>query len=172
MTRVLDNLLEILRLWLFNKLVIGGTTLCGTTKQERSLLRPVIKRCCESCEDHPTLLRCAAVSLREAIEKNPRVWIYWYTLGDIYQKMGDWESSFHILKGCYKLWPDTRTLYALSTAQRFWGLQVGDIDMLQDALKGFTELIKAPLSSGELTALRTTIIAVDRIIELYSNLEN
>jgi len=142
--------------WLTNKLT--RSVLVGITEQERAIVRLIIRPCVERFpKGSAELVPCIIGRLRAALRENPYVWVYWYMLGDMYQDIAEWEKALHATQECYRLCPDARSSYALSTAQRFLGLNTRDLNLLRDALVGFTRLSQAPISGAERASLYNTI---------------
>jgi tetratricopeptide (TPR) repeat protein len=82
------------------------------------ILRPVgdkygdIRTSRSSLEEAVALLEAAA-------DASPREWILWYTLGDLYEPLGDFVKSVRAGEKCYELRPsDPRSAYALATNLR------------------------------------------------------
>ena len=56
-------------------------------------------------------------AMESAVERKPTEWIYWYTLGDWYQTVGEIGKSIRACQRCCELRPkDIRSAYALATA--------------------------------------------------------
>jgi len=57
--------------------------------------------------------------LEAAADASPREWILWYTLGDLYEPLGDFVKSVRAAEKCYELRPrDPRSAGALATNLR------------------------------------------------------
>jgi tetratricopeptide (TPR) repeat protein len=61
----------------------------------------------------------AASVLEAAVEARPSEWVFWYTLGDLYQPLREFVKSVGAAERCYELRPkDPRSAYALATNLR------------------------------------------------------
>jgi len=90
----------------------------GERRKLGRVLKPVTAKYGDIRTSRAALEEAASV-LEAAVEANPREWVLWYTLGDLYQPLGEFVKSVRAGEECYELRPkDPRSAYALATNLR------------------------------------------------------
>jgi hypothetical protein len=111
--------------------------------------------------DRATLERQAEL-LSEAAIREPKEWIYYYTLCDIFQTLGDLAQSMQACQVMGELRPnDIRTLYAMSTTARILAraYHVGDREFSQFMKGAFKAM---PRKVGEYDPV-ASLLAIEEV---------
>jgi len=128
---------------------------------------------------NPAALAESVGVLEAAVQAKPDDWVCWYTLGDLYEQLGEFAKSVIAAEKCYELRPtDPRSAYALATNLRrlTHAKYVGDHRYIEArrgveselGAEGYASPFNPDASQGALHELGMTLDqAVERCLVLF-----